>query len=99
MSKIFLKTLLLESFETKINDPIGGNINGLIMTFLQYAIGIAGLVAVVFIVIGGYQYITSQGNDEQSKKATQTLTYAVIGLLIVMASYAVINTILTNVLG
>ena len=99
MQNIFIKTFLLNDFESAINDPIGGDINSLILTIVSYAIGIAGLVSIAFIIIGGYQYMMSQGNDDQTKKATQTLTYAVIGLIIVMASYAIINTVLTNVLS
>ncbi len=100
MLDFFIKTILINDLEnTAINDPIGGDIKGLILQIITYAIGIAGLVSIAFIVIGGFQYIMSQGNDETSKKAAQTLTYAVIGLIVVMASYAIVNTVLTKVLG
>ncbi|MFA4930252.1 MAG: pilin [Patescibacteria group bacterium] len=61
----------------------------LIMAIINYALSIAGLVSVVFIILGGFQYITSAGNEETHKKATKTLTFAVIGLLVVFAAYAI----------
>lgn len=66
-----------------------GNIVDLINTGINYALSIAGLVAVIFIIIGGFQYTTAAGNEEQSKKATNTLKFAVIGLVIVFAAYAI----------
>lgn len=94
----FLTSLAIANSENEINTGIDGSMQDLIMTIINYAMGIAGLIAIVFIVIAGFQYITSAGNDEGSKKAVQTMTYAVIGLLIIFASYAIVNTIFTNVL-
>lgn len=71
----------------------------LIVKIIEYGLGIAGLIAATFIVIGGFQYITSAGNDEQSKKATKTLTGAIIGLIIILSAYAIEQTIVKNVLG
>jgi len=62
---------------------------GLTKVFL----GIVGSAAVLFIIIGGMQYIGAMGNEEITKKATKTITWAVIGLLIAIASYAIVNAI------
>lgn len=70
------------------------NIEDLAWTFVNYFLAIAGLVAVVFIILGGFQYIISQGNEETSKKAQKTLTYAVIGLVVVLAAYAIKTTVI-----
>jgi uncharacterized protein (UPF0147 family) len=50
------------------------------------------------IIIGGYQMVTSAGNEEGYKKAKQTITYAVIGLVIAVLSYSV-AAIVENTLG
>lgn len=94
----FIKFLTVLSSEDQINTGLNGEIGDLILVIVTYAIDLAGLIAIAFIIYGGYQYITSGGNDEGSKKAVHTLTYAIIGLLIVFASYAIVNTIFTNVL-
>lgn len=50
---------------------------------IEWAIGIAGLVAAVFVVYGGIAYITSAGDPSKLQKAKQTIIYALIGLAIV----------------
>jgi len=69
-----------------------------IASILKLATTMAGLIAVAFIIYGGYMYITSGGNPEKSKKATEAVTYAAIGLVVVLAAYAIVNTVL-SVLG
>lgn len=74
-----------------LEDAIAGIIRLLIMA--------AGLVAVGFIILGGYQYIMAGGNQEEGKKATQTLTSAAIGLIVVLAAWLIVNTVLYLLAG
>ncbi len=50
---------------------------------IQWVVGIAGLVAVIFLVIGGISYMTSSGEAAKIEKAKKTILYAIIGLGIV----------------
>lgn len=80
--------------------PTGGLANsktlmGLLTEVLKYLLYLAGAIAVLFIVIGGFQYITSSGDEEQAEKGRKTLTNAIIGLVVVIMSYAIIQ-IITN---
>src|SRR6186997_748159 len=59
---------------------------------------LAGLVALTFIIIGGFHYIISHGNDEQAEAGKKTLTNAVIGLVIIILAYVII-TIVVNFVG
>lgn len=74
-------------------------VENLVIDILKYVLGISGLIAVVFLVIGGISYITAGGNEETTKKATRTLLNAVIGMIIVFAAYAIVITVQKNVLG
>ena len=65
----------------------------LIPEIIQLLLGIAGGVAVIFVIIGGYQYITSGGNEEQAEKGRKTLINAIIGIIIIVLSYAIISVI------
>ena len=49
------------------------------------------ILALIAIIIGGYQYITSGGNAEATAKAKSTITWAIIGLVVAFASYVIIN--------
>ena len=59
----------------------------------KVVIAAAGISAVLFIIIGGIQILTAYGNDEKIGKAKKTITYAIIGLLIAILSYAIVSTI------
>lgn len=75
------------------NDKIGNVVGNIISA----VIGILGLVAVVFIVMGGVQYMTSAGDTTKTKKAKDTILYACIGLAIAALAFTItqiaINTI------
>lgn len=62
---------------------------------IRLALTLAGLIAVAFIIYGGYLYITSAGNPEGSKAGIAAVTNAAIGLVIVLAAWIIINTVLT----
>ena len=59
-----------------------------IINFFLYAVGIA---AVVMIIYGGYLYISSGGDAGKLAKAKNTILWAVIGLAVVVLSYAIVN--------
>lgn len=56
-------------------------------------IALAGATAVLFIIIGGIQILTAYGNDEKLGNAKHTITYAIVGLLIALLSYAIVSII------
>lgn len=62
-----------------------------IKNIVKTLVGIAGAVAVVFMVIGGFHYITSSGHPEKLDKAKKTLLYSGIGLVIVLAAYTIVD--------
>jgi TRAP-type C4-dicarboxylate transport system permease small subunit len=70
-------------------------VGDLIKRILDILLTLAGVIAVLFIVIGGYSYITSRGNEKQATSGRQTLTYAIIGLAAVLLAYTLVN-VLTN---
>jgi cytochrome bd-type quinol oxidase subunit 2 len=66
-------------------------ISTLITNLTKYAVEFIGIVCIIFLIIGGIQYITSGGNQEGMQKAKATLTWAIIGLILVLSAYAVVN--------
>jgi Zn-dependent protease with chaperone function len=68
-----------------------------IILFIKYAISVllalAGVVAMVYIIIGGYRYMTAMGNEEQIKTAKTTMIWAVLGFIIVACAWLIVNEI------
>lgn len=55
------------------------------------AYAVAGLIAVVVIIVGGIQYVTSGGDPGKAAKAKNVILYAVIGLIIVLLAAVITN--------
>ena len=67
-----------------------------IKNIINQLIGWTAALAVVFLVIGGYQYLTAIGNEEQIKAAHKTITWSLVGLLLAMLAFAIVQ-ILVNI--
>lgn len=77
--------------KTKLEDQIKTIVN--IMLFLL------GAIAVIMIIIGGIRYATSNGDSSQTKAAKDTILYAVIGLVVAIMAYAIVNFIVGTAFG
>lgn len=75
------------------------SITGLIKTVINWALALSGIVAILFLIIGGFQYITSAGNEEAAEKGKATAINAVIGIIVIILAYVIVNLVanlLTN---
>lgn len=52
---------------------------------------IAGIVSVIFIIVGGIKYSLSSGDPSEVSKAKNTILYSIIGLVVVMSAFAIIR--------
>lgn len=83
----------------------GGSIAGntasrdMLSSILKYAYSMAGLVAVAFIIKGGFDYIFSQGDPGKTAKGTRTLITAIAGLVIVILARLLTALILSTTGG
>jgi hypothetical protein len=74
-----------------------GDLGGLIKTVVNTLLYVLGAAAVLMIVIGGIRYVTSQGDPAHIKSAKDTILYSVIGLIVAILAYALVNFVVTNV--
>lgn len=82
---------------TLASDPeicSGNDLNGIIQMIINGVIFIIGIVAVVMIILGGISYATSQGDPSKVKKGKDTILYGIIGLVIALLAYAIVNFVL-----
>ncbi|HLD96519.1 MAG TPA: hypothetical protein VI794_02305 [Patescibacteria group bacterium] len=61
-------------------------------------LGVGGVIAFLFLVYGGLQYIISGGDEKAITVAKSTITYAALGLILILASILIINTVLSTFL-
>ena len=76
----------------------GDNLPETIIGIINAVIGVLGIVAVVVIIIGGISYMTSSGDTGKVKKAKDTILYGVIGLVICILAFAIVNFVISNII-
>lgn len=69
-----------------------------ITNILSAIIGVAGLVSVAYIIVGGVQYMTSSGDSSKTEKAKKTILYALIGLVVCALSFAIVNFAISRII-
>lgn len=73
--------------------PNESSATAIIVRVIQILLAVAGLVAVVFLIIGGFRYITAGGNEESAEAAKTTITNAIIGIVIIILSFVIVRVI------
>lgn len=62
---------------------------------IAFAMALVGSLAVFFIVLSGIKFLTSGGDPSKVEGAKKSLTYAIVGLVIILMSFVVIKVIST----
>ena len=77
-----------------LKDPMAGkSIPEVIASVIRFGLGMVGALFLVYFLYGGFMWMTAGGDVKKVQKAGQTLTQAVIGLFVIMISYAAITAI------
>lgn len=77
----------------------GTDVKTILSNIIILVLGFAGLIALVYIIIGGYQIATARGNTTQADAGKKTLTNAIIGLVIIILSYTIISIVVNAAFG
>lgn len=75
------------------------SIDGVVLRVIQLMSAIAGVVAVIMIVISGFRFITANGDSSTVAAARRTLIYALVGLVVVAISQTIVWFILRRTVG
>lgn len=78
------------------NDPLTGS-NGTLTKVTNVVGFVAGVVAVVMIIIGGFRFVISRGDSAKAVTARQTIMYSVIGLIVIVFAREIVIFVLSRV--
>lgn len=94
-----MKTILT-NFAAKVNQ-VGteNNLTSSIVAILENVIAVLGIACVVVMIIGGVNYMTSNGDSSKVEKGKKTILYGLIGLAICVLSFAIVNFVIANIIG
>ncbi len=75
------------------------SVAALFKTVAEWALGIAFILAVVFLIYGGFRYILSGGNEESAKTGRTAIFNALIGIIIIVLAFIVVQIVYNFVSG
>ncbi len=76
-----------------------GDLAQVILRIINYVLAIVGVVALAYLVYGGFMYITSAGNEDRVEAAKQIIINAVIGIVVIGVAAAIVNFVIRGVGG
>jgi len=74
------------------NKPLVETVSQIINVLL----GLLGVIAVVIILMGGFKWMTAAGNEEKVGEAKKLLGAGIVGLVIILAAFAIASFVITN---
>ena len=81
------------------NETDEGSLIADVRTILSAIIGVLSFVCVVVMIIGGVNYMTSSGDAGKVKKAKDTILYGLIGLIVCVLAFAIVQFVIGNILN
>jgi len=72
------------------------SVGDIVKTIVNVLLFILGAVAVIMIILGGIRYTISQGDSSAVTSAKNTILYAVIGLVVALLAYAIVNFVIAQ---
>lgn len=78
--------------------PTGGptDVNTVFKSVTNILLFVLGAIAVIMIIIGGIKYVLSQGDQSALTSAKNTILYSVIGLIVALVAYGIVNFVVDN---
>ena len=77
--------------DTKTPEPIIGNV-------INAVLGVVGSLALLMFIYGGVVWMTAAGNSEKVQKGKNILLWAIMGLIVIFASYALVDFVIYDVI-
>jgi uncharacterized membrane protein YwzB len=77
----------------------GGGLTEMIGKLINVFLGFLGIIFLVLMIYAGFLWMTAQGDDTKVKKAKDMIFQAIIGLIIIVAAYAISNFVLGSLLN
>ena len=98
-----MKNILTQfALDTKVDElqyDTGDTFSSSFQGILNAIIGVLALVAVVVMIVGGISYMTSSGDAGKVKKAKDTILYGLIGLVVCVLAFAIVNFVISQIIG
>ncbi len=90
-------TFGLNPVEEGVGDSLGNqDLRTTVASIINVALSLLGIVAVVIILIGGFQWMTAGGNDDKVAGARKLIFSGIIGLAIILSAWAIATFVISS---
>jgi hypothetical protein len=79
---------------SSLPQPVGVSDGSIIQTVLRDVFGVIGGVSLIVIVIGGYRYVLSNGDPQNTANAKNTILYAMVGLIVAIVAESIVSLVI-----
>jgi hypothetical protein len=69
----------------------------LVQNIISTLLAVIGVVAVIMLIIGGFRYVTSNGDSSAITSAKNTILYSVVGIVVAASAFAIVNFVLGRI--
>lgn len=76
-----------------------GDVRSTAGRIINVALGFLGIIAVVIVLLGGFKYMISGGNEEKTSEAKKLIVSGIIGLAIILSAWAITSFVITNLVN
>lgn len=77
----------------------GGDVRQTAARIINVALSFLGIISVVIVLVGGFKYMISGGNEDKTTEAKNLIVSGIIGLAIILSAWAITRFVLTNLLS
>ncbi len=77
--------------ESQVTGTNLSELGGILNRIITFLFGLIGGITIIIIVVGGIRYILAGGDPKATMAAKQTITFALIGLIVVLLSVVIIS--------
>lgn len=83
-----------------IPNPLGEGVtlDDVYVNIINAILGILGGLALLFFIYGGFQFMLAGGNEERVAKAKKSLTWATLGIVVIIMSYSILQFLYAKIL-
>ncbi len=86
-----------EDIIENVNVPnTNSDLPGMAINIINMILGFLALIAIIIVIVGGFEWMTAGGNEDRVATAKKRLTYGIIGLAIIFLAYAIVKFVLSK---
>lgn len=96
-TRVFAQVNEVQTGVNEVNpNPSGPTLGEFTQLIINVLLSAIGIVAVIMLIIGGFRYVFSQGNEKAIQGAKDTILYAIIGIIVAVLAFAIVNFVLAG---